>query len=164
MFPDTPESGDDSLRKHHSDPGFASLAEPAFRWRTRVYWEDTDAGGVVYNANYLRFLERARTEWMRAASGGQAALRESHGIVFVVRELSIAYDKPAHLDDELDSSVEVERLRSASLDFRQIITRVADGATLARASVRVACVDATRFAPCRIPHDIAALIQGNQPA
>ncbi|HEX7348558.1 MAG TPA: tol-pal system-associated acyl-CoA thioesterase [Rhodanobacteraceae bacterium] len=153
--------------KGHSDPGFpgSQLApEPTFRWRTRVYWEDTDAGGVVYNANYLRFLERARSEWMRAAGVSQAALRESHGIVFVVRELSIAYDQPARLDDELDSSVEVERVRSASLDFRQIINRVADGAMLAHATVRVACVDATRFVPCRIPRDIAALIQGNQPA
>ncbi len=116
----------------------------------------------MYHAGYLRFLERARTEWMRAAAVEQGALRDSHGIVFVVRELTIAYDKPARLDDELDSSVRVERLRSASIDFRQAITRVADGATLARATVRVACVTAGAFVPSRIPRDIAALIQENQ--
>ena len=134
----------------------------AFRWRTRVYWEDTDAGGVVYHAGYLRFLERARSEWMRTAAIGQHALRQSHGIVFVVRELSIAYDKPARLDDELDSTVRVERLRAASIDFAQAITRVTDGATLARAKVRVACIDADSFVPCRIPQDIAVLIEGNR--
>lgn len=137
-------------------------AQRAFRWRTRVYWEDTDAGGVVYHAGYLRFLERARSEWMRTAAIGQDGLRQSHGIVFVVRELSIAYDKPARLDDELDSTVCVERLRAASIDFAQDVLRVADGVTLARAKVRVACIDAERFMPCRIPQDIAALIEGNR--
>jgi len=126
-----------------------------------VYWEDTDAGGVVYHAGYLRFLERARTEWMRAMAMGQDALRRSHGIVFVVRELSIAYDKPARLDDELDSTVRVERLRSASLDIAQDVLRAADGVTLARARVRVACVDADAFVPRRIPPNIIDLIQGN---
>jgi len=144
--------------KSHSDPLLAGFA---FRWRTRVYWEDTDAGGVVYHAGYLRFLERARTEWMRAMAMGQDALRRSHGIVFVVRELSIAYDKPARLDDELDSTVRVERLRSASLDIAQDVLRAADGVTLARARVRVACVDADAFVPRRIPPNIIDLIQGN---
>lgn len=145
-----------------TDHARCNQARRAFRWRTRVYWEDTDAGGVVYHAGYLRFLERARSEWMRAAAIGQDALRRSHGIVFVVRELSIAYDKPARLDDELDSTVCVERLRAASIDFTQAITRVADGVTLARAKVRVACIDAASFLPCRIPQDIAVLIEGNR--
>jgi acyl-CoA thioester hydrolase len=126
-----------------------------------VYWEDTDAGGVVYHAGYLRFLERARTEWMRAMAMGQDALRRSHGVVFVVRELSIAYDKPARLDDELDSTVRVARLRSASLDIAQDVLRVADGVTLARAQVRIACVDAGAFVPRRIPAEVAVLIEGN---
>ena len=126
-----------------------------------MYWEDTDAGGVVYHAGYLRFLERARTEWMRAMAMGQDALRRSHGIVFVVRELSIAYDKPARLDDVLDSTVRVARLRSASLDIAQDVLRVADGVTLARAQVRIACVDAEAFVPRRIPRQVAALIEGN---
>jgi acyl-CoA thioester hydrolase len=84
--------------------------------------------------------------------------------VFVVRELNIAYDKPARLDDELDASVCVERLRSASIEFAQTLTRVADAVTLARATVRVACIHADSFVPCRIPPDIAALIQGNKQA
>jgi acyl-CoA thioester hydrolase len=138
-------------------------AQSAFRWRTRVYWEDTDAGGVVYHAGYLRFLERARTEWMRAMGLGQDALRRSHGIVFVVRELGIAYDKPARLDDELDSTVRVERLRAASLELAQDVLRAGDGVTLARARVRVACVEADAFVPCRIPPDIADLIEGHNP-
>ncbi|MGH8192040.1 MAG: tol-pal system-associated acyl-CoA thioesterase [Rhodanobacteraceae bacterium] len=137
----------------HPDPG------PSFSWRIRVYWEDTDAGGVVYYAGYLRFLERARSEWMRAAGLGQDAIRRSHGVVFVVRELDIAYDKPARLDDELDATVRVARLRTASIDIAQTVLRVADRVTLARANVRVACIDAQAFAPCRIPSDIAALIQ-----
>ena len=153
MFPGSAASSEGSFGKHHADPGFA------FRWRTRVYWEDTDAGGVVYHAGYLRCLERARSEWMRAAAIGQDALRRSHGIVFVVRELCIAYDKPARLDDELDTTVRVARQRTASLDFGQTITRVADGVTLARAEVKVACIDAQAFVPVRIPQDIAALIQ-----
>jgi len=115
----------------------------------------------VYHAGYLRFLERARTEWMRAMAMGQDALRRSHGIVFVVRELSIAYDKPARLDDELDSTVRVARLRSASLDIAQDVLRVADGVTLARAQVRIACVDAEAFVPRRIPRQVATLIEGN---
>lgn len=133
--------------------------QPAFSWRTRVYWEDTDAGGVVYHAGYLRFLERARTEWMRACGLGQQALRERFGVVFVVRELDIAFDKPARLDDELDATVRPVRLRGASLDLAQAIVRAADGVTLARANVRIACVDAGAFTPARIPANVAALIE-----
>ncbi|HET9819489.1 MAG TPA: tol-pal system-associated acyl-CoA thioesterase [Rhodanobacteraceae bacterium] len=146
--------------KSHSDPGLP-CTQPAFSWRIRVYWEDTDAGGVVYHAGYLRFLERARSEWMRAAGLGQDALRRSQGVVFVVRELDIAYDKPARLDDELDATVQVVRLRAASIDIAQAVLRVADGVTLARARVRVACVDAHTISPCRIPAEIAPLIEGN---
>lgn len=136
-----------------------SRGTPTFSWRIRVYWEDTDAGGVVYHAGYLRFLERARSEWMRASGLGQDAIRDSHGVLFVVRELDIAYDKPARLDDELDATVRVVRLRSASMDIAQSVLRVVDGVTLARARVRVACIDARDFVPCRIPPRIAALIQ-----
>ncbi|HJP97218.1 MAG TPA: tol-pal system-associated acyl-CoA thioesterase [Rhodanobacteraceae bacterium] len=135
--------------------------QPAFSWRIRVYWEDTDAGGVVYHAGYLRFLERARSEWMRAIGLGQDAIRRSHGVVFVVRGLDITYDKPARLDDELDASVCVVRLRTASIDLAQAVRRAADGVTLARAQVRVACVDADAFVPRRIPPEIAATLQPN---
>ncbi len=162
MFPEQSLSHARPSGKHHCDPGFAS--EAVFRWRTRVYWEDTDAGGVVYHAGYLRFLERARTEWMRAAVAGQDRIRRSHGIVFVVHELEISYDKPARLDDELDVTVRIARLRSASLHFEQAVLRATDAVTLARAQVRVACVDAKSFTPCRIPQEIAALIEGHTQA
>ena len=135
--------------------------QPAFSWRIRVYWEDTDAGGVVYHAGYLRFLERARSEWMRAIGLGQDAVRHTYGVVFVVRGVDIAYDKPARLDDELDADVRVMRLRAASIDIAQAVRRVADGVTLARAQVRVACVDGQAFVPRRIPPEIAAMIQND---
>jgi acyl-CoA thioester hydrolase len=134
-------------------------AQPAFSWRTRVYWEDTDAGGVVYHAAYLRFMERARSEWMRACGLGQQALRERFGVVFVVRELDIDFDKPGRLDDELDATLCLARVRGASFDLAQTIVRAADTVTLARADVRIACVDAGHFTPARIPSDVAALIE-----
>ncbi|HEX7326159.1 MAG TPA: tol-pal system-associated acyl-CoA thioesterase [Rhodanobacteraceae bacterium] len=137
----------------------ATCVQPAFRWRTRVYWEDTDAGGVVYHAGYLRFLERARTEWMRASGMGQQALRERHGVVFVVRELNIAYDRPARLDDQLDSTVRVARLRAASIDLAQDVVRASDNAGLARAKVQIACVDTQAWVPRRIPPAVADLIK-----
>jgi acyl-CoA thioester hydrolase len=141
----------------------AARGTPAFSWRIRVYWEDTDAGGVVYHAGYLRFLERARSEWMRAIGLGQDAIRRSHGVVFVVRGLEIAYDKPARLDDELDASVRVVRLRTASIDIAQEVRRVAGDVTLARAKVRIACVDSDAFVPRRIPPAIAAMIRQDGP-
>lgn len=146
------------------DPDPSHDRVPAFRWRIRVYWEDTDAGGVVYHASYLRFLERARTEWMRASGLGQQQVREAFGVVFVVRGLDIAFDKPARLDDELDATVHVERRRAASFELAQDIARVVDGATLARARVRIACVDAATFTSTPIPPGIAGLIEGYDPA
>ncbi|MGH8164504.1 MAG: tol-pal system-associated acyl-CoA thioesterase, partial [Rhodanobacteraceae bacterium] len=130
-------------------------------WRIRVYWEDTDAGGVVYHASYLRFLERARTEWLRALGLSQTQLRDRHGVVFVVRGMTIGFDKPARLDDELDATVALARRRSASLELAQTLTRAGENGFLTRASVRVACVGAANWLPCRITDDIAALIEKN---
>jgi len=146
--------------KNHSDP-FSVRVEPLFSWRLRVYWEDTDAGGVVYHAGYLRFLERARTEWLRARGLGQTTLRERHGVLFVVRELTIGFDKPARLDDELDATVSLAARRSASMELEQHLRRAPDGETLTRARVRVACVDADTWQPCRIPDDITQMIEGS---
>ena len=125
-----------------------------------MYWEDTDAGGVVYHAGYLRFLERARTEWLRARGVGQTELREGLGVLFVVREVDVAFDRPARLDDELDATVQVSRQRSASLELQQTLRRVPDGETLTRAKVRVACIDAQTWQPRRIPEQVANLIEG----
>ena len=127
---------------------------PVFTWPIRVYWEDTDAGGVVYHASYLRFLERARTEWLRAHGVDQGRVREEHGVVFVVRDMTIEFLLPARLDDELDVGVETGERRSASMLFSQRIVRRADGAALVEAQVRAACIDAATFKPCRIPNSL----------
>ncbi len=124
-----------------------------FVWPVRVYWEDTDAGGVVYHASYVRFLERARTEWMRALGVDQMAFKQETGLAFLVREMRLDFLKPALLDDELSVTVEVKERRAASILFTQTITR-ADGNCLVRASVRVACVDLKRMRPAAIPADL----------
>jgi len=124
----------------------------AFVWPVRVYWEDTDAGGVVYYANYLKFMERARSEWLRAHGFEQDALRDCAGVVFVVRRVEIDYLAPARFNDQLEISVELIRAERASLVVTQAVSR---GPTrLASALVKLACVDATRFKPARIPEPI----------
>jgi acyl-CoA thioester hydrolase len=127
-----------------------------FFWRARVYWEDTDGGGVVYYANYLKFMERARTEWLRSFGHSQAELVEQLGFVFVVVEVHVHYRKPARLDDELSISCAPLREGRASMRFRQKIVRAGDGATLAEGEVRVACVDAKTFRPRALPDFIPA--------
>jgi len=124
---------------------------PVFSWPVRVYWEDTDAGGVVYHARYLHFLERARSEWLRHRGVDQLKLRDTHGIVFVVSEMEIDFRSPARLDDELVANIASFTRRSASMLFSQCILRPVDGARLVEARVRAACVDATTFKPTRIP-------------
>ncbi|EIL98679.1 tol-pal system-associated acyl-CoA thioesterase [Rhodanobacter thiooxydans] len=128
-------------------------AKPSFRWNVRVYWEDTDAGGVVYHAGYLRFMERARSEWMRALGVDQMAFKQATGLAFMVRDMRIDFLKPALLDDELSVTVDVEERRAASILFAQTITGN-DGSCLVRASVRVACVDLQRMRPAPIPADL----------
>jgi acyl-CoA thioester hydrolase len=128
--------------KIHSDP---------FSWPIRVYWEDTDAGGVVYHASYLRFLERARSEWLRAHGIAQQRLRAEHGVMFVVRDMALEFLAPARLDDELDVTIDSFERRTASIGFVQCILRPADGMRLVNARVRAACIDATSYRPCRIP-------------
>jgi acyl-CoA thioester hydrolase len=125
-----------------------------FVWPARVYWEDTDGGGIVYYANYLRFLERARTEWLRQLGHSQQQLVREQGILFTVVSLEIEYRAPARLDDELEISCEPQPQGPASLRFAQSIWRraaSAERALLAQASVRVACVDAQTLRPRRLP-------------
>ncbi len=135
--------------------------ERPFSWPIRVYWEDTDAGGVVYHAGYLRFLERARSEWLRARGIDQQRLRDETGIGFVVRDMQLDFLAPARLDDELQATVSVERMRAASMAFAQSIVR-SDGCELVRAKVRAACVDLTRMRACLIPDDLLARISDNR--
>jgi len=127
-----------------------------FTFPVRVYWEDTDAGGVVYYANYLRFLERARSEWLRTIGIDQAALLCDERLQFVVVEANIRYHRPARFDDALVVSVQIEELRGASLVFVQEIRRgTADGELLISASVRAACLASDSLRPRPLP---AALI------
>lgn len=122
-----------------------------FRWPVRVYWEDTDAGGVVYHASYLRFLERARTEYLRHLGIEQEGLRKDNNVVFVVRDIAIGFHKPARLDDLLGVTVSLVERRPASLVFQQQILRESDAAVLVGARVRAACVEAATFRPRPIP-------------
>lgn len=130
----------------------ARIATPAvFTFPARVYWEDTDAGGVVYHARYLHFLERARTEWLRALGHGQQQLRERDGVIFVVHRMEIVFNAPARLDDLLLASVEVTQARGASFTLRQTLRRDGSDPLLVEAGVRIACLDAARFRPRPLP-------------
>lgn len=120
-------------------------ATPRFSWPTRVYWEDTDAGGVVYHARYVAFMERARTEWMRALGYGQESTRQAHGLVFAVRSMRVDFFKPARLDDALGVEVILRQCRKASLVFEQRIVR--EDTLLIDAEVKVAALDAASFRP-----------------
>ena len=129
-----------------------------FCWGCRVYWEDTDAGGIVYYANYLRFLERARSEWLRARGVSQRALAQDPGIVFSVVGLEVRYRAPARLDDLLVVSCEPDFTGGASLNFRQQIWReAAAGDALLVATVRIACLDAASLKPRRLPPVITSM-------
>ena len=122
-----------------------------FSWAARVYWEDTDGGGIVYYANYLRFLERARTEWLRTLGYSQQELAQTPGILFTVTGLSVEYRRPARLDDELTITCEPRGERAAAMRFLQRIHRAPEGDLLVEAEVRVVCVDARTLRPKRLP-------------
>ena len=133
-----------------------------FRFQLRVYWEDTDAGGVVFYANYLKFFERARTEWLRALGHEQERLRTESGVVFVVTDTSLRYLQPARLDDLLSVTVDIKHAGRAQLTISQQAWRVPvqsstpqPEALLAEGTIRIGCVDAGTFRPQRIPNSIA---------
>jgi acyl-CoA thioester hydrolase len=135
----------------------------AFTWPARVYWEDTDGGAVVYYANYLRYLERARTEWLRAQGHSQHELAQREGLLFVVVSVQVDYRAPARLDDELEITCEPLAEGAASLHFAQrIYRRASPGASapalLVEAGVRVACVDARSMRPRRLPEFLHAAV------
>ena len=142
-FPDSP------------DP---TLNSPIFAFPVRVYWEDTDAGGVVYHARYLHFLERARTEWLRTAGFGQNELKAGEGVVFVVHAMDIRFNAPARLDDLLTATVAPVERRSASFIVAQTLLREPEARALVEARVRVACLDAAAFRPRPIPEHLLDVI------
>jgi acyl-CoA thioester hydrolase len=127
-----------------------------YSWPVRVYWEDTDAGGVVYYANYLKFMERARSEWLRALGFDQRRLRDELGLVFVVRNATIEYLKPARYDDLLTVTARLEQANRASLVMRQTIER---DELIASAEVTLVCVHAQTFKPARIPAQMLHAIE-----
>jgi acyl-CoA thioester hydrolase len=127
-----------------------------FVWPVRVYYEDTDSGGVVYYANYLKFLERARTEWLRALGFELNGLARDHGAIFIVRSLSIEYLRPAAFNDEIAATVELGEVGGGQIILMQRIMRGAE--ELATARVRLACVNTATFRPVRIPPPVAARI------
>ena len=122
----------------------------------RIYYEDTDAGGVVYYANYLKFFERCRTEWLRDIGHDQADLLRDPGIAFVVRTVNVAYLKPARLDDQLSVSLEVERISRAQIFFRQHIRRANSAADtgwdeLVTGTIQIVCVNSALMKITSIP-------------
>jgi len=120
-----------------------------FNWPVRVYYEDTDAGGVVFYANYLKFYERARTEMLRAMGYEQDQLVAQQQIIFVVRSVQVDYLRPARFNDMLQVSAEIIALGAASITFEQTITRT--GQCLSKAVIRIACLDAKTLRPKIIP-------------
>lgn len=134
-------------------PSSESRTEP-FLFPVRVYYEDTDAGGVVFYANYLKFMERARTEWLRHLGFEQHRLASEDDAVFAVVKVTLNYRKPARLDDLLEVGARVTETGRSSLVFEQFIRRVADGALLCDGEVRVACLTASTFKPRSIPDSI----------
>jgi acyl-CoA thioester hydrolase len=125
-----------------------------FDWPVRVYYEDTDAGGVVYHAGYLRFFERARTEWLRALGYSQAQLAADPGLLFTVVELSIRFRQPARLDDLLTVRTQAQPAGGATMNFTQSLLRDTQSEPLTTAQVRVACLDSQCFRPRRLPADL----------
>ena len=133
---------------------------PVFTWNVRVYYEDTDAGGIVYYANYLKFFERARTEWLRAIGVGQHALLQDHDAMFVVKNVSADYHAPARLDDELALTLSIEKLGRASILFVQ--QAWCRGLLLNTARVKIACVDAS-LRPRAVPPQVVARMRPAAP-
>ncbi|HEY2929300.1 tol-pal system-associated acyl-CoA thioesterase [Piscinibacter sp.] len=131
------------------------MTAPDFKFTLRVYWEDTDAGGVVFFANYLKFFERARTEWLRSLGFGQERLRLDTGAIFVVADTSVRYLSPARLDDLLELTVQIVDAGRASMTIAQQAWRGDE--LLAQGSIRIGCVDAGTFKPRRIPNELLEL-------
>jgi acyl-CoA thioester hydrolase len=141
------------------------MTSPTFSWPVRVYWEDTDAGGIVYYANYLKFFERARTEWLRSLGLEQQALRAQTGAMFVVSEAGVKYHLPARLDDQLLVTAKIALLGRSSFTMAQQALRLATPANgnevelLCAASVRIGWVDGVSLKPARIPNNILQALQ-----
>jgi len=133
-------------------PASGSSVPQQYQILTRVYWEDTDAGGVVYYANYLKFMERCRTDWLRELGIDQLQLRAERGLQFAVVSVTVDFLRPAVLNDEIIVTAELMRMSGATITFRQTIMR--GDAQLIDASTRVACLDSGTLKPRPIPKDL----------
>lgn len=131
-----------------------------FSWPVRVYYEDTDGGGVVYHANYLNFMERTRTEWLRSLGFEQTELKTGMGVIFVVRAIQLQYLRPARFNDELVVKASLHKVGRSLLEFEQTIWREEE--KLIAAKVDVVCVDAETFKPVSLPPEIRNKLQHTQ--
>ena len=127
----------------------ASMSENKFSWPIRVYYEDTDAGGVVYHSNYLNFMERARTEWLRALGFEQTVVKDELGVIIVIHSLSIAFKRPAYFNNMLEVNCELANIGRSSIEMVQTIQ--CDGVLVIEAQIKAAFVNAATFKPVAIP-------------
>lgn len=140
-----------------TQPTRSPEAPSGFTWPVRVYYEDTDAGGIVFYANYLKFFERARTEWLRACGIDQQRVADETGAIFIVRSTALDYRAPARLDDMLTITSRIRRIGRASVEFTQEAWR--DGTLLVAGHIRIGCVDRAGIRPAAIPPDVLDALQ-----
>ena len=132
------------------------LKKNSDQFNYRIYYEDTDAGGVVYYANYLKFFERARTDFMRNIGISQALLAKMENIIFVVKKCAIEYQYPARLDDEISVSVKIKEIHKVSLTMTQEITKSSQ--PIAQLEVQIVCLNQQNFKPTKLPQKLIDLI------
>lgn len=132
------------------------------RLPVRIYYEDTDAGGVVYYANYLRYMERGRSEWLAAHGFDQRPLWEERNVGFIVRRVELAYRRPARLDDHVEVRTSVERITRAGIALEQDVVFANDGTVAVTGRVELACIDTGTLKPRGIPDDIRQVLQASQ--
>jgi acyl-CoA thioester hydrolase len=133
------------------------LNNQIFNWQVRVYYEDTDSGGVVYHSNYLNFMERARTEWLRHLGFEQTYIRDELNVIFVVHNMQITFKKPAKFNDMLTITSQLTNIGRGSFEFLQLIG--ANQQALVEAQVKLACVNALTFKPVGIPEQIKSTME-----
>jgi acyl-CoA thioester hydrolase len=136
--------------------------KPMFSTPMRVYYEDTDSSGVVYHANYLKFMERARTEWLRAFGFEQDELLARHGVILVVHSIKVDFLKPARFNDLLQVTVTLGRRGRASVTIHQGVRR--DDLVLCEGEIKIACLVAESFTPCAMPEAVAARLTAGETA
>ncbi len=122
-----------------------------FRWPIRIYYEDTDSGGVVYHSNYLKFMEQARSEWLRSLSIEQDELMQQTGVLFAVRKITIDYKKAARFNDVVVVVTNLTKKSGASIELNQIITNEQESVVICEADIKIVSIQAKSFKPCALP-------------